>query len=239
MRYREIVTKQRIKKGVLVAWTIALVLTIQEMVLATIDTEAKFYSVYWNLISVIVCLIGLVYVSGICYCYMHILSETQRQKKRLKNELLSQEEAKSVKKDNKAAHTLAIILGALIIAYLPSIIILLMVVTTSQHTLNPGSTVIFWSWAFASVLLGSLVNPIIYCWRNKKLQCAVLEICHVRQPENRVPEIEIIERQLYRPEIQPSTSEAFPMAVVSQEPVLLSFNHLKAEEIVNIEEMDN
>lgn len=79
------------------------------MVLATIDTEAKFYSVYWNLISVIVCLIGLVYISGICYCYMHILSETRRQKKRLKNELLSQEEAKRVKKDNKVAHTLAII----------------------------------------------------------------------------------------------------------------------------------
>ena len=157
---------------------------------------------------------------------MYFLSETWRQIKRLKSELalLSQEETKRVKKDNNAARTLAIILGPLVIVYLPSITILLMVVTTWRHTLNAGSTVMLWSRASTSVLLGSLVNPIVYCWRNKKPRRALLEICHLSQPENKAPEIEITERQLHRPAIHSSTSEAFSMAVIiSQEPVLPSF----------------
>ena len=39
LRYQEIVTKQRIKKAVLVAWAISVVLTIQEIVLAAIDSK--------------------------------------------------------------------------------------------------------------------------------------------------------------------------------------------------------
>ena len=237
LRYREIVTKQRIKNGVLTAWAITVALTIQEIVLAVIDSETKNFSVYWTV--VITSIICLTYIVGICYCYAYIFSETRRQKKRLQTEQLSQEEAKRVKKDNKAAHTLALILGALIVTYLPTIILSLVVATFSNYTLNPSVTAIFFSWASTSILLGSFVNPIIYCWRNTKLRRAFLEICHVRQPENKAPDIEMMDVQRYRPEIQASTCEAFSMAAVNQEPVLLSFSHLKAEEIVHIEEMDN
>ena len=239
LRYQEIVTKQRIKKGVLVVWVITVLTAIEESVLAAINSKNKLYSVYWTLVSVIASIIGVIYIAGICYCYLYMFSETRRQNKRLQTEQLSQEEAKRVKKDNKAAHTLALILGALIVTYLPNIILLLVISTFSNDTLTPSVTAIFSSWASTSVLLGSLVNPIIYCWRNKKLRRAFLEICHVRQPENRAPDIEMMDVQRYRPEIQPSTCATSSMAVVNQEPVLLSFSHLKAEEIVHIEEMDN
>ena len=182
---------------------------------------------------------GIVYIAGICYCYAYIFSETRRQKKRLKTEQLPQEEAERVKKDNKAAHTLAIILGALIVTYLPSITFGIVLATISDNTLSPVFVVIFNSWASTSNLLGSLVNPLIYCWRNKKLRRAFLEFFHLRQPENRAPDIEMTEIQRHRPEIQPSTCEAFSMAVENQEPVLLSFNHLKGDEIVHIEAIDN
>ena len=214
-------------------------LTIQEIVLAVIDSETKTYAVFWTFTDVTTSIIGLTCIAGICYCYVYIFSETRRQKKRLQTEQLSQEEAKRVKKDNRAAHTLSLILGALIVTYLPIIILLLVETTFPKDTLTPSFTAVFVSWASASVLLGSFFNPIIYCWRNKKLRRAFLEICHVRQPENRAPDIEMMDVQHYRPEIQPSACEAFSMAVVNQEPVLLSFSHLKAEEIVHIEEMDN
>ncbi|KAL9972751.1 hypothetical protein ACROYT_G019116 [Oculina patagonica] len=58
-------------------------------------------------------------------------------------------------------------------------------------------------------------------------------------PENRAPDIEMVEIQRHRPEIQPSACEAFSMAAVNQEPVLLSFSNLNPDEIVHIEEMDN
>lgn len=45
-----------------------------------------------------------------------------------------------------------------------------------------------------------------------------------------------MEIQRYRPEIQPTTCEAFSMAVERQEPVLLSFRNLdEAEEIIPID----
>ena len=239
LRYREIVIKQRIKNGVLVVWAITMVLTIQETVLAVINSGTKGYIVYCTLAGVMCVIIGFVYIAGICYCYVYIFSETRRQKKRLQTEQLPQEEAKRVKKGNKAANTLALILGALIVTYLPTVILTLVVSTFSNDALNPGVTSFFCSWVSTAALFGSLVNPIIYCWRNKKLRQAFLEICHVRQPENRAPDIEMIEIQRHRQEIQPSTCEAFSTAVVNQEPVLLSFSHLKAKEIVHIEEMDN
>ena len=239
LRYQEIVTKKRIKKGVSVAWAIAVVLTIQEIALAVIDSGSETYSVFWKLTGVVAVMINLACLAGICYCYGYMFSETRRQQKRLQTEQLSHEEAKRMRKDSKAANTLAIILGALIISYLPSIILLLAVATFSSDKLSPRVKAIFNGWATTSASLGSLANPIIYCWRNKKLRRAFLEICHVRHPENRAPDIEMIEIQRHRPEIQPTSCEAFSIAVANQEPVLLSFRHLQAEEIVYIEETNN
>ena len=238
LRYQGIVTKARIKKVVSVAWTIAVVLEIQEIVMAAMDSGSKFYSVYWTLTEVLLVAVNLACIGGICYCYVYIFSESRRQRNRLQTAQLSHEEAKQMRKDNKAAHTLAIILGALIISYLPSIILLLVIETFSNDALNPSVTPIFSSWASTSVLLNSLASPIIYCWRNKKFRSAFLEICHVRQPENRAPAIKMTAIQRHRPEIQLSTYEAFSMTVANQEPLLLSFSHLKAKEMAQIEEIN-
>ena len=231
LRYLEIVTKKRIYKCVLVAWAIAVVVTVQEITLAIIESGNNIYSVVWTLTGVIDCLVGLVYIGGICYCYAYIFKETRRQKKRLQTEQLTQEEAKRMKKDNKASNTLALILGAMIITYLPLIIVFLF-----RDMVSPSARVTFYSWASTSALLGSLANPIIYCWRNKKLRRAFLEICHVRQPENRAPDIEV---QRHPSEIQPSNGETFSMVVTNQEPVLLSFRNLQAGEIVELQEIND
>ena len=205
LRYRVIITKQRIKKGVLVTWAIGVYLTIQETVLAvTVKKAVKIYSVYWTVVSVSASLVGLACLSGICFCYLYIYSEIRRQKKRLQTEQLSQEEAKRVKKDNKAAYTLGIILGALVITCMPAIILFVVGATSSFNKLNTGITLIFFSWASTSVLLRSLLNPIIYCWRNEKIRHAFLEIFHVRQPENRAPDIQMVGIQHRRPRIKPS-----------------------------------
>ena len=135
-----------------------------------------------------------------------------------------------MKKDSKAANTVTILLCFLMITNLPSIIFFIVFATVSREKLNPGNVKIFASWALTSVLLGSLVNPVIYCWRNKKLRRAFLEICHLRKPENRAPGFEMTEIQRRRPEIQPSTCEASSIAVLNQE-------HLQAEEIVHIQEI--
>ena len=196
LRYQVIVTKQRLKRGVLVAWAIGVYLAIQETVLAVTVKEGsgKIYSVYWMIGSVSASLIGLICISGICYCYAYIFSEIRRQKKRLQTEQLSQEEAKRVKKDNKTAYTLGIILGVLGLTYMPSMILLLLGSIPAYNKMDTGTTLISFSWATTSILLRSLFNPIIYCWRNENIRYAVLESLGVRKPD-RAADMQMLEIQ--------------------------------------------
>ena len=240
LRYQVIVTKQLIKRGVFVAWAIGVYMTIQETVLAvTVKKAAKMYSVYWTVGSVSASLIGLICISGICYCYVYIFSEVRRQKKRLQTEQLSREEAKRVKKDNKAIYTLGIILGVLVITYMPAIILLIVGATSLFNNMSTGITLICISWASTSVLLRSVFNPIIYCWRNENIRRAFLEIFHIRQPENRAPDIQMVDMQHNRLGSQPSFRDTLSTAERKQEPVLLSIRRLKRDEIVHVEEMGN
>ena len=205
LRYRVIVTKQRIKKGALAAWAIGVYLTIQETILAvTIEEAGKMYSVYWTVASVSTSVFGLACISSICYCYVYIFSEVRRQKKRLQTEQLSQEEGKRVKKDNKAAYTLGIILGVLAITYMPTMILLLLGSIPAYNILDTGTTLICYSWTTTFLLLRSLFNPIIYCLRNENIRDAVLESFRIRRPERAV-DMQMVEIQNRRPEIYPET----------------------------------
>ena len=82
-------------------------------------------------------------------------------------------------------------------------------------------------------MLGSLFNPIIYCWRMKNLRRVFLEILHLRQPENTRPETEVREIQRHQP--GPSTNQAFSLPTNTQ-PVLLPGPKLQAENITSIED---
>ena len=229
LRYPDIVTKQWIKIGILLAWAFAMLVTIQEIVLAVVDSTATLYSAYLQLINAVFLIIGSIYLAVISYTNFYIFFQTRRHKKRIQNEQVTYEEAKKVKKDNRAANTLAIILSALILTNAPSLF--LMVTAFSDSTIESKARQIMWKWAVTVSLLKSLFNPIIYCWRVKKLRRAFLEILHLRQPENSPPEMARIPPR--RPETQPSTSETSSMPVrmqmERQEPVLVSFRHLQAE----------
>ncbi|XP_078354485.1 beta-1 adrenergic receptor-like [Oculina patagonica] len=234
LRYRTIVTKQRIKAGLALAWTIGFLVTLHEFVLAVIDSGTELYLQYSKVKDGIMALLGAIDIAVITYTFCYIYSETRRQNKRLKIEQLSQEEANRLKKDNKAANTLTIILAALALAYIPTII-LGVAVASKKNILQPQIISVLWSWISTVSQLGNLFDPIIFFWRVKKLRRAILEIVHYRQPENSPPPIEMMEIKRYRPEMQPTTSEAFSTAVARQEPVLLSFSRLQAEEITHIE----
>ncbi len=234
LRYRTIVTKQRIKTGLALAWAIGLLLTIHEIVLAVIDSGTELYLQYSKVKDAILVSLGLFGIAVIACTFCYIFSETRRQNKRLKTEQLPQEEAKRLKKENKAANTLTIILAALVFSYIPTII-LGVVISFTNNIIPPHIIIVLWSWISTVSQSGNLFDPIVFFWRVKKLRRAILEIVHYRQPENSPPPIEMIEIKRYRPEIQPTTCEAFSTDVARQEPVLLSFRHLQAEEIIPID----
>lgn len=231
LRYRTIITKKRVQTGLLLVWAIGILVTIQEITLAVKDSGTELYLLYIKVKDVILAIVGSIGIAVIIYTYCYIFSETRRQNKRVQAEQLSQEEAKRVKKEKKAANTLTMILGSLVLTYIPVII----VTASSDDIIEPHVMSVLWSWVATFNYLASLSNPIIFFLRMKKLRHAVLEILHYRQPENSPPPIEMKVIKRYRLEIQPTSSEAFSMVVTRQDPVLLSFSRLQAEEIVHIE----
>lgn len=231
LRYRTIITKKRVQTGLLLVWAIGILVTIQEITLAVKDSGTELYLLYIKAKDVILAIVGSIGIAVIIYTYCYIFSETRRQNKRVQAEQLSQEEAKRAKKEKKAANTLTMILGSLVLTYIPVII----VTASSDDIIEPHVMSVLWSWVATFNYLASLSNPIIFFLRMKKLRHAVLEILHYRQPENSPPPIEMKVIKRYRLEIQPTSSEAFSMVVTRQDPVLLSFSRLQAEEIVHIE----
>ena len=236
LRYTTIVSKRRIKAGLLLAWATELFVVIHELTLAVIDSGTDLYFLYTKVNTSILSILALLALLVVGYAYGYIFSESRRQKKRLQTEQLPTEEAKRLKKENKAVNTLTLILGTLVISYIPTIV-LVFVITYSEDILELHITTVIWSWVTTFSLLASLCNPIIFFWRVKNLRHAILEILRYRQPENSPPPIEMIEIRRNRPKIQPSsTSEAFSRTVAN-ETVLLSFKNLQALEITcNVEE---
>ena len=238
LRYRHIVTKKRIKIAVTFLLAINAFSLIMDIVLAVVEIEIELYIAYYKAIDVTMGVIGLLYIVIIGYTYGYIYSQSRRQKKRLKNDQLSHEEAEQVQKDNKAAHTLILLLGVIVLTHLPGIITMA-VSASSGFAIAPHVMSIAWTWARTIIALNVLFNPLIYCWRFKNLRHAFLEVLHLREPENRPSEIEMAVIRRQRPEVQPTSSEAFSMSFIRKQPVLLSFRRLDSGEIVPIEEINS
>ena len=233
MRYQNIVTRQRIKIGVIFVWAFTFCVRISDLILFAIDSKQKVHF-YGKIQDFILNIFGILFIIVIAYVYGYIYSESRRQKKRLQNEQLTQEEARKVKKDNKATNTVTIILGVLLLTYLPSIT-WEAVIASLDDTIESHVMAIVWGWTDTLVIFGSFTNPLIYCWRFKKLRRAFLEMLRLREPENRPPEIEMAVIRRHQPEVPPSTAEAFSLPAVGQDPVLLSLRHLNTKEIAPFE----
>ena len=232
LRYQDIVTETRIITSVVLAWGFTLLMTINELALALIDSET-IYSIYSQVNILIEIVFMTLFTAAVLWSYGYIYSETRRQVKRLKAEQLPQEEIQRIKKDRKAATTLAIILIALVFTYLPAIITGILATLPVSTVVPPRLRVIIWSWVAISIMSGSLANPIIYCWRMKNLRRAFLEILHLRKAENTMPETEIQGTQ--RNQAGPRGNLAFSLPENGQ-PVLLSFRQLQVEYIPRIDE---
>ena len=180
LRYQEIVTKQWLKTGVLIAWALALLVTMLEIFGVAVDSTTKLYAAYIKVFVAIYAALGLVYMAIISYTNVYIFFQTRRHKKRIQNEQVTHEEAKRIKKDHRAANTLATILGVLVLTNLPS---MLLMSTTSSSNSNSDKTLrpILWKWALAFASFKTVLNPIIYCWRVKKLRQTFLEILHLNR----------------------------------------------------------
>ena len=194
LRYREIVTTRRVTVAVISGWAFTIFVTIQESILAAVNSDTNIYSIYLTISTITVTGFASISIIAIVGIYLYIFSETRRQQ-RIEIEHLSVEEITTIRKNNKAIKVLGIILITLIVTYLPTIISVIMYfsVNLEGRVLNCMA-----SWMATFIMLGSLCNPIIYCWRVEKFRHAFLEILHLRNSENNQPQ-EAIEVPVSQP----------------------------------------
>ena len=168
-RYPYVVTKQNIKRAVTVLWISAIIWGIAEMVA---QVNSKGVIGYMNFPLAIVLISCVLFIT--C-SYVILYRETLRQRKKIKTQQLPQEAVERFAKENKALKTTVYIIGAVVICFLPLFFFLLSIVLLPPGV-NPTKSKYYFAflpWIRTFGILNSLLNPLIYCWRQKEMRTFV------------------------------------------------------------------
>ena len=158
MQYSNIVTYNNMKIAVLSVWIFVFINGILRM---TVYRVAHY-------------LTGLSIISNIlfhAFTYLTIYRETRWHQKRIETQQLPQDEVKRFVKENKALKTTVFIVGAATVCLLP-ICFCFIVKTTGFYEICP----INGRWRLTCLMFNSLVNPLIYCWRQKEMRNVIFGI---------------------------------------------------------------
>lgn len=124
-----------------------------------------------SLLLIIPCFLVIIcsHVSVYLVCRRHIIQ--------IKAEQVSREVASKFLEERKAWKTTSIIIGGLVMCYLPGF---LSIVTYAMFP-DPSSlpnrvTAGSQPMRFSSFMMNSFINPIIYCWRSKVMRQAMLQL---------------------------------------------------------------
>ena len=166
-RYSDIVTRKWLKTGVLLAWGFAVLVMTPETIIAVADTRTEFFSSYLRALNVVNLIIGIFYLAAVSYANVYMCLETKRHKKRIQNEQVTYEEA-----------TTTDAMAAFVFTTCPSQMFLWKAI--SDSAMEPNARTILWKWTITSLLFRSLHNPIIYCWRVRKMRRAFLEVLNLQ-----------------------------------------------------------
>ena len=165
-RYPYVVTKQNIKRAVTVLWISAIIWGIAELV-AQINSKGVIG--YMNVPLAFVLISCVLFIT--C-SYVILYRETLRQRKKIKTQQLPQEAVERFAQENKALKTTVYIVGAVVFCLLPAAIFLLWVVSLPPGA-EPAKLKFFYAftpWIRTFGMLNSLLNPLIYCWRQKEMR---------------------------------------------------------------------
>ncbi|XP_078349897.1 adenosine receptor A2a-like [Oculina patagonica] len=156
MRYPYLVTGRNIKVAVITAWIVALF----SGVTRAINSDVIFP--FFNFFVVFTFSSCILFI--LC-SYLILYRETLRHQKKIKTQQLPQEEAKRFAKESKALKTTVFVVGAVVLCFVPVVFIHPLL---SLGLLDDADLLIFLTWIGTIVMLNSLLNPFIYCWRQRK-----------------------------------------------------------------------
>ncbi|XP_078378016.1 histamine H2 receptor-like [Oculina patagonica] len=156
MRYPDITTKRNIKVAVIAVWLYSISCVVFKPVI--------------NIAIILNFLFGFALISCILFiavAYIILYRETIRHRKKIITQQLPQEEVKRFTRESKALKTTVFVVGAVGLCFLP----MALTVLSYAFELNLGLSNSFAApWIRTFGMLNSLLNPLIYCWRQKEMR---------------------------------------------------------------------
>ena len=138
-----------------------------------------------NVVLLTVASLVVICIIFIAISYVILYSETLRHKKRIKTEQVAQQEVETFLKENKALKTTVYVVGSLVLCFTPSLFLLVSLIVKRLSVV--ANSVSFVSFCRVLSMLNSLLNPLIYFWRDKEMRKIVLPFvsrCITVNPSN-------------------------------------------------------
>ena len=107
----------------------------------------------------------------ISFSYVILHCETFLHQKKIKTQQLPQEEVERLIRESKALKTTVLVVGAVMLCFLPMAFILVLFFTGLNFYF--GLTIALCTpcfWIRTTVMLNSLLNPLLYCWRQSEMR---------------------------------------------------------------------
>ncbi|XP_032221657.2 cannabinoid receptor type 1A [Nematostella vectensis] len=160
--YPQLVTKRRLSHASLLSWIINIINAVIRYSCPS-DEKLTFWMNIFSLSNI------FVFTWVIVYWNSRILLEVRRQKIQMKTQAVAVADVKTKQKENKAAKTAIILLGALMVTYAPALA-LVPTFLLKPSLLKSELVFSFIAWVETFMLLNSLTNPLIYCLRSRELR---------------------------------------------------------------------
>ena len=165
MSYPCIVTKRKFKVALITFWSFAFLSEGIKYVSNNVVVRITF-----NLIVSLVMIFCIVFITA---SYAILYRESRHLESKIKTQQLPQEEVRRFVKENKALKTTAFVVSAVLLSFLPMAfgLTILSIVVGIKRDLNLNAVfVVLVPLAHTCAVLNSLLNPLIYCLRQKEMR---------------------------------------------------------------------
>ena len=159
-RYHEIVTKPRLTIAVVFSWV---------LVVLDLPNRLLSHSLFPPAVTTTLALLGTLVI---VYCHFAVYLVTRRHEKQIATEQISREAAEKFLKEKKAWKTTSIIIGFVILSFLPVVALDFWIFTGFAL----GARLVFQPFITYILMVNSLANPIVYCWRCKDIRKAMIAL---------------------------------------------------------------
>ena len=153
MQYSNVITENMFKIAVLVVGITALTIGILRMI--KLDQS----------LHPLASLIAISFIVFVAFAYVILYHETLRHQRKIRAQQLPKEEVEKIFKENKALKTTVLVADAILVCLLPVGFCIFLIFVGHKDKCRSWKP---WRHAFATI--NSLVNPLIYCSRQREMR---------------------------------------------------------------------